>query len=89
MRHAKATKVEIRAEVADGDFRLTITDNGIGIDPERLDRTATLRALRQRTEALGAELGVETRPREGVRLKLAVPLERKRPKKSRIPATNP
>lgn len=89
MRHARATKVEISAEAVDGDFRLTIADNGVGIDPERLERPATLRALRQRTEALGAELGVETRPGDGARLKLSVPLERKRPRKSRISAANP
>lgn len=84
IRHAKASKVEIRAEAADRHFMLTIADNGVGIDPERMERPATLRALRQRTEALGAELGVETRPGEGVRLKLTVPLERK----SRRPAAN-
>jgi signal transduction histidine kinase len=77
IRHAKAATVEIRAEATDRHFMLTITDNGVGIDPERLDRPATLRALRQRSEALGAELGVESRPGEGVRLKLSVPLERK------------
>ena len=77
IRHAKAATVEIRAEATDRHFMLTIADNGVGIDPERLDRPATLRALRQRTEALGAELGVESRPGEGVRLKLSVPLERK------------
>lgn len=85
IRHAKASVVEIRAEATDRHFTLTIADNGVGIDPERLERPATLRALRQRTEALGAELGVETRPGEGVRLKLTVPLERK----SRRPAANP
>ena len=84
IRHAKATTVEIRTEVTDREFKLTIADNGVGIDPERMARPATLRALRQRTEALGAELGVETRPGEGVRLKLSVPL----PRKSRKPTAN-
>ena len=84
IRHAKATTVEIRTEVTDREFKLTIADNGVGIDPERMARPATLRALRQRTEALGAELGVETRPSEGVRLKLSVPL----PRKSRKPTAN-
>jgi signal transduction histidine kinase len=84
IRHGKASTAEIRAAATDRHFTLTIADNGVGIDPARLERPATLRALRQRTEALGAELGVETRPGEGVRLKLTVPLERK----SRRPAAN-
>lgn len=78
MRHAKAAKVEIRVEKTDGHFRLVIQDDGVGIAPERLERPATLRALRQRTEALAADLRVETQPGEGTRLELNVPLERKR-----------
>jgi signal transduction histidine kinase len=85
IRHAKASTVEIRAEATDRHFTLTIADNGIGIDPERLERPATLRALRQRAEALNAELGVETRPGDGMRLKLTVPLERKSRKRTAIP----
>ena len=78
MRHAKAAKVVIRAEKSPGRFHLTISDDGIGIDPAKLERPATLRALRQRTEALHAELKVESSPGNGTRLELTVPLERKR-----------
>ncbi len=78
MRHAKAAKVEIRVEKTEGHFRLVIQDDGVGIAPERLERPATLRALRQRTEALTADLRVETKPGEGTRLELNVPLDRKR-----------
>ena len=47
IRHAKATQVEIRVEKSAGEFRLTISDDGVGIEPLRLERPATLRALRQ------------------------------------------
>ena len=92
-RHARATRVEVRAEKTEGQFRLSITDDGVGIDPERLERPATLRALRQRGEALGAELRVESRPGDGTRLGLIVPLERKRkrapqPTDAATPASN-
>ncbi|MES2438579.1 MAG: histidine kinase [Verrucomicrobiota bacterium] len=78
MRHAKARNVEIHAEKTAGAFKLMIADDGVGIDPQRLERPATLRALRQRSEALGAELQIDTRPENGTRLTLTVPLERKR-----------
>ena len=78
MRHAKAEKVEIRAEKTENLLRLMISDNGVGIETERLGRPATLRALRQRTQALSGELKVESRPGEGTRLELSVPLERKK-----------
>lgn len=82
MRHAKAAKVAVRAERAGGNFKLIISDDGVGIAPERLERPSTLRALRQRSVALGAELGVMSSPGEGTRLELIVPLERKRTRKT-------
>ena len=88
IRHARAAEVSVRAEKTDGFFKLSIVDDGVGIDSERLDRPATLRALRQRSEALGANLEVETRPGKGTRLMLLIPLEKKRPRKSRD-AENP
>lgn len=81
MRHAKAKKVEINVNRLDGHFQIEIADDGQGIAPERLERPATLRALRQRTSALGAELKVDTRPGEGTRLTLIIPITRKRAKK--------
>jgi signal transduction histidine kinase len=86
MRHAKAATVEIRVEKTDGKFRLTISDDGVGIDSAKLDRPATLRALRQRTEALGADLQVETRSENGTQLVLTVPLERKRRRRKLVVA---
>ena len=79
MRHAKAETVEIHAETSGQKFRLTIADDGVGIDATRLERPATLRALWQRSEALGAEFQVESRPGQGTRLVLSMALE---PRKS-------
>ncbi len=82
MRHAGAAQVDVKIEVVVGEFRLTITDDGIGIAPERLQRPATLHALRQRAEALGATLAIDSQPGNGTRLGLALPLDRKRRRKS-------
>jgi signal transduction histidine kinase len=81
LRHARATKVEIHAEAGPAVFRLRIADDGCGIPPEKLERTATLRALRQRTAALGGELKVDSSPDGGTRLELMVPLTRKHRRK--------
>lgn len=85
MRHAKAAKVEIRAERSEGHFQLVISDDGVGIEPERLERPATLRALRQRTQALDGVLRIESEPGKGTRLALTVPLERKRKRVPKSP----
>lgn len=78
MRHAKAAAVDIRVEKTGHEFRLEIHDDGVGIDPARLERPATLRALRQRAEALHADLRVESHPGQGTRLTLTLRLDRKK-----------
>jgi signal transduction histidine kinase len=87
IRHARAAKVEIRVEKVADKFRLAITDDGVGIEPERLERPATLHALRQRAEALGAELTVESRPGAGTQLALAIPVPRQHARKARAAGT--
>jgi signal transduction histidine kinase len=77
LRHSEATRVDIHVEQTGPHFILRISDDGCGIDPQRLERPATLRALRQRAEALRAELDVDTTPGDGTRLQLKVPLTRK------------
>jgi signal transduction histidine kinase len=87
MRHAKATKVEINVNRLDGRFEIDIADDGLGIATERMERPSTLRALRQRASALDAELKVDTKPGEGTRLTLIIPITRKRAKKLRETTT--
>jgi signal transduction histidine kinase len=81
LRHAKASQVDIRVDKMAGHFQIQIADDGVGIDPGKLERPSTLRALRQRTTALGAELKVESNPGQGTRLTLIVPITRKRLRK--------
>jgi signal transduction histidine kinase len=77
IRHARADKAEVQVEVSATRFDLTLTDNGVGITPERLAHPATLHALRQRAEALAAELSITSQPETGTRLRLSVPIARK------------
>jgi signal transduction histidine kinase len=74
LRHSGAKKALIRVECDAVQFLLTVADDGCGIPPEKLARPSTLRALRQRVEALGADFCVESEPDRGTRLKLGIPL---------------
>lgn len=78
LRHSGASQVRLRVETDEREFRLEISDNGRGIDPERLKRPSTLRALHQRVEALGAKFEVESELEKGTRLDLRIPLNEKR-----------
>lgn len=81
IRHARATKVQVRVDGDPHAFRLAVDDDGAGISPERLTRPATLHALRQRAEALGAQFTVDSQVDGGTRLSLTIPLPRKHHRK--------
>lgn len=75
LRHSGARKVILRVEESDGAFELRIADDGVGIPEEKRGRPATLRALRQRAEALGARFQWESAGDGGTRLVLRVPVK--------------
>ena len=54
---------------------LKIADDGCGIEADQLEKTTTLRALKQRAQRLHANLDVVSKPGEGTRLTLHIPLD--------------
>jgi signal transduction histidine kinase len=86
LRHSEAKHVEIHVECDAKEVRLKISDDGKGIAPEKLERPSTLRALRKRAESLDASLAVDSKPEQGTRLDLVIPLQRKRRAKSSKPS---
>jgi len=83
LRHSKATEAEVSIEMHENHFKLAIADNGTGISEERLKRPSTLRALRQRSEALGGTFNVDCGNERGTKIILNVPLAK--PHKSKRP----
>ena len=77
VRHAGASKVTITLHREGNVLTLEIADNGCGIRPDKLKKETTLRALKQRTERLHGELDVFSKPGEGTRLMLRIPLNSK------------
>lgn len=78
LRHSQAGSVSIHVENSGTHLRLEISDDGRGIATAKLERPSTLRALRQRAEALKAEFRFQSSPDEGTRLELVVPLQRRK-----------
>jgi signal transduction histidine kinase len=75
-RHARASRVIIRLAVANELLTLEITDDGIGIAPQRLDGTTSLGlvGMRERALASGGELCISGRPTLGTTVALRIPL---------------
>nr|WP_229820960.1 GAF domain-containing sensor histidine kinase [Streptomyces ruber] len=72
-RHARATTVEVTAEAVGRTLRLTVTDNGRGIDPATTRRSG-LANLRSRAEELGGMFRLARRDPTGTLLEWTVPL---------------
>jgi signal transduction histidine kinase len=72
-KHASASTVCVDVEAADGVVRLSVSDDGVGgADPAR---GSGLPGLRDRLEAIGGILIVQSRPGEGTRLIAELPAQ--------------
>jgi PAS domain S-box-containing protein len=76
-RHAKASRVDITIERADGDLKLIVRDDGRGFSPAetRTRKTYGLLGLRERTILLGGETSIASEPGGGTTIEVRIPLE--------------
>lgn len=72
VKHSGATKAEVRAQPEDGDLRVAVRDDGGG--GARLDGGSGLLGLRDRVDALGGRLLLESPPGGGTVLRAVLPL---------------
>ncbi len=78
LRHSQATKIEVEIAYSPRKLRVTIHDNGIGIEPQLLHsgRKAHwgLTVMRERAASIGAHLRIHTRRNAGTQVELSLPL---------------
>jgi signal transduction histidine kinase len=76
VRHARAESVAVDVDASDGMVTITVRDDGVGFDPAARairERRLGLTSMRERAEALGGTLTVETAPRSGTTVRVEVP----------------
>ena len=67
--------MRVRAAVEDGRLVLVVQDNGRGFDPTSVGRSAFgLASMRERAALIGGEVRIESRPLDGTRISLFVPV---------------
>jgi signal transduction histidine kinase len=71
-KHSNASVVEVTVDTIDGEFRLSVSDDGVG--GADLTRGSGLVGLKDRVEAIGGTLMVQSRPGQGTRLDVEVPV---------------
>ncbi len=75
VRHARATRVDVLAERRGDRVMVMIEDDGVGFEPDQVQRGDHfgLLGLRERAEALGGTLTVESAPGAGTTVVVEVP----------------
>ncbi|MEV4622966.1 GAF domain-containing sensor histidine kinase [Asanoa sp. NPDC049573] len=73
LRHADARAVEVRLFVDGPNLAVEVRDDGHGLRPT--DQGLGLTSMRERAEAVGGRLVVESKPDEGTTVRLEVPLD--------------
>lgn len=72
-KHSQAKKVDVSVEIDKNTLRLTVFDNGVGFDLDRLseidqDRGWGLTTMAERAELIGGIFSVESHPGQGTRI---------------------
>jgi signal transduction histidine kinase len=76
--HAQAMHIEIRLDFAPAWLNVVVEDDGVGFDPEHVQRTMPeqlgLIGMRERAQRIGGRLEVRSLPGSGTRIVLDLPL---------------
>jgi signal transduction histidine kinase len=80
VRHARASKIQLRLSRDDGDVVLEILDDGLGFDlvSGRSKGGLGLQGMEERARSMGGRLTIHTEPGEGTRIRVRVPLDERR-----------
>jgi PAS domain S-box-containing protein len=81
IKHARARKVKVSIRKRDDTICVSVEDDGVGFDPDRIAPTPTqtggfgLFSIRERLEQLGGRLKIESQPGKGSKITMTAPLE--------------
>lgn len=74
-RHSQATTVKVLLDMGDQLIRVTVDDNGKGVDTEILEQGSSLglKLIKERTEMLGGAFEIDSAAGKGTRIAFSVP----------------
>lgn len=77
IRHANASEISLRIDKADDVLKLRFSDNGIGIQPDSLEKSRSfgIAGMRERVRLLDGNLTIRSRPGHGVQININIPLK--------------
>lgn len=78
-RHASANQVLVRAWACDGEFRISVRDDGAGFDIAAIQQTDRpnyglgLLSMRERVDTVGGVIAIQSAPGRGTQITVAIP----------------
>ena len=79
VRHASATHISIRVSGDPHKLEVTVTDDGVGLGPERRRAGLGLRGIEERVRDLHGAVSIDSVEGKGTTLRIKLPLERQIP----------
>jgi signal transduction histidine kinase len=91
IRHAQATRVEVKLAEQDGQLVLTVADNGRGISEEEISNTRSigLVGMKERAMLIGGDVVLHGAPGQGTTVTARAPLRPMRNSQSQFPPPSP
>ena len=86
VKHARAARVEIAVAETSEHVEITVSDDGVGFDPEASAAGFGLIGMRERASLMEGRLSVESRAGGGTTISCRLPVERARPTLSVVDA---
>jgi PAS domain S-box-containing protein len=83
-RHSEARNVEVGLRMEGEEVLAEVSDDGRGFDPAAVRDGVGLSAMRERIDGLGGKIEVRSRPGEGTRVTVRVPLRGDTPNPQRL-----
>lgn len=74
-KYSKANMAFIRFELSDGWLHLSISDNGIGFNPNTIGKGNGLQSMQNRTKAMNGKMELISAPGKGTTIKLSLPFQ--------------
>jgi PAS domain S-box-containing protein len=76
VKHSRAPQVRVALGLTNGQIQLSVTDDGVGFDPKVPSKqTFGLQGIRERARLMGGKATIESRPGEGAKVCVELPLE--------------
>jgi signal transduction histidine kinase len=72
-KHARAERVRLRVRENDDTIEVSIEDDGVGFDPETIDRGFGLVGMRERVSMVGGEMEIRSSPGQGATVTARLP----------------